>query len=707
MFDLPGVAGTLANLAVIVVGFGAIIFVHELGHFLAAKWAGIRVLAFSMGMGPVLVSYRKGMGWRKGSSEPDYRRLLADGAATDGISPTEYRLSALPLGGYVKMLGQEDANPGAVSEAPDSYQNRPVWKRMVVICAGVVMNVIAAAVLFVVVFMVGLKVQPPVVGYVADASPAAVAEPVGRDDVGPGLLPEDRVLQVGDREMRSFTEVVTEVAMSGRREPVRLLVERPGLGEPIEFVATARPDQATGLLDLGIAPPSSPVLARWEETELRDRVARMAGLGGVAPGDRLVRVGGQAAARPDALVHAAERSGGTPFEAVFVSPDGAERGVTLTPERGLQAGEVVVRGERVGVEHVLGLLPLIRVSPDSPAEMTRQGLEPGDVLVRIGEMDAPSMPMAMGLIRAHAGQALQLEVLRGGERVVLDVKVSRSGTIGFMPDSTARSAALVALPAPIAPLDDDPTDDAAPATASTPASRLIARAGTRIVSVGDRPVESLTDVALAVLAVTDADYGAGRDSFSVPVTLELPLPAQPDGRAPTQTAEWTLSRAEVESLRETTWTLPGGASVIRLFEMEQTLDKASGPLEAVGRGVATSRRVMNQTYLTFLRLFQGTMKVSHLKGPVGIAHLGTQVADQGFIWVLFFLGLVSVNLAVINFLPLPIVDGGQFLMLCYEGVRRRPVPIAFQNAATLVGVLLIGAVFLIVTFHDLRALFGV
>ena len=68
MFNLPGPFGTLTNLLVIILGFGSIIFVHELGHFLAAKWAGIRVLAFSIGMGPVVCSYRKGLGWRKGSS---------------------------------------------------------------------------------------------------------------------------------------------------------------------------------------------------------------------------------------------------------------------------------------------------------------------------------------------------------------------------------------------------------------------------------------------------------------------------------------------------------------------------------------------------------------------------------------------------------------------------------------------------------------
>jgi regulator of sigma E protease len=115
---------------------------------------------------------------------------------------------------------------------------------------------------------------------------------------------------------------------------------------------------------------------------------------------------------------------------------------------------------------------------------------------------------------------------------------------------------------------------------------------------------------------------------------------------------------------------------------------------------------MMQTYLTFARLFQGTVKIEHLKGPVGIAHIGTRLADRGMIWLLFFMALISINLAVINFLPLPIVDGGQFIFLLIEQVRGRPVPIQVQNAATIAGLVLIGSLFLIVTFNDIMGLFG-
>lgn len=730
MFDLPGVFGTLADLLVIIVGFGAIIFLHELGHFLAAKWAGIRVLAFSMGMGPVVCSYRKGIGFRKGSSEPGYRQLVMDAEGEGGerreharsrlageVSPTEYRFSALPLGGYVKMLGQEDINPGAISDAPDSYQNRPVWKRMVVISAGVVMNLVTAALLFIIVFSVGLKVQPPVVGRVADGSPAALATPVNRADLGPGLQPEDVILEVNGLTMRALNEVATEVAMGGLRKPVQLLVDRPGLDALVMFEASAVKDEQTGLLDLGIGPAISTTLAAWEEVEMRDRIAQIVGMTGVAPGDRLVSVAGEPARRPLALIDAAAASGGRPFEAVFETPGGERKVVTVTPERTPQTGTALVAGEPATVEHLLGLRGLLRVDPASLPEQARQGLRPGDVLVRVGERDYPAMAEAMALIRSARGGPLTLGVLRTDpagvtDRITLEVAVARNGTVGFYPASTAGSLAFVGSPTPVAPVNikagHDTQDQAARDPVRTPAADLIDRPGTRILRVGERAVASLQEVAGALIDETAAAFEAGDGSFVVPMTLALPLPTQPDGREPVEVREWTLTRADVASVRDLEWTVPGDPNALMsLFDIEQKLDKAVNPIAAVGRGITKSRQIMNQTYLTFLRLFQGTVKVSHLKGPVGIAHLGTQVADQGYIWVLFFLGLVSVNLAVINFLPLPIVDGGQFLMLAYEGLRRRPVPIAFQNAATLAGLALIGTLFLVVTFHDIRALLGV
>src|SRR6185503_14095883 len=102
----------LPSLILLILGFGFVIFFHELGHFFAAKWVGIRVEQFAVGFGQAMLSWRKGLGLRFGSSGKEYEELLAAGKG-EGVGETEYRLNWIPLGGYVKMLGQDDLRPGA------------------------------------------------------------------------------------------------------------------------------------------------------------------------------------------------------------------------------------------------------------------------------------------------------------------------------------------------------------------------------------------------------------------------------------------------------------------------------------------------------------------------------------------------------------------------------------------------------------------
>ena len=213
MTSLLNSLGMAFDLALVIFGFGLIIFIHELGHFVAARWAGIRVLAFAIGFGPAAASYRRGMGLRKGSSEQEYIDLLrseAEGLTKvdpSTISPTEYRFNWLPLGGYVKMLGQEDINPGAVSDAPDSYQNTKPWKRMIVISAGVIANIITAAILFVLVYTIGISAEPAKIGGVRLDSPGSNAIATNAQTLGiqePGLRPGDEILSINGDEPRSF-----------------------------------------------------------------------------------------------------------------------------------------------------------------------------------------------------------------------------------------------------------------------------------------------------------------------------------------------------------------------------------------------------------------------------------------------------------------------------------------------------------------------
>lgn len=681
MFDIGGPIGSFLNFLVIAAGFGAIIFIHELGHFLAAKWAGIRVQAFSIGFGHVLCSFRKGVGFRVGSSEPEYRAKQAHpNDLVEGVSPTEYRLSMLPLGGYVKMLGQEDINPGAVSSAPDSYQNCSVPKRMVVISAGVVMNLISAAVLFVIVFGVGMAIMPPTVGRVVDGSPAAVARPVDVS-VGVGLERGDRVLSIDGHEVRAFRDIATESAMARRANGTVVRVERDGYESALEFRVDLEPGIATGLLELGVLPTMSNETLYTDQDDLWDTLGGRAGLGGVPSGSKLVTIDGAEVSTATDLYRAAKGSGGEVLSLGYESRDGVHGEVEIRPEAALMHERVMVADREMTIEHVLGMTGAMMVHPDVTEAETQQGLKPGDVFARIGGVAWPSIVDGIGVIRANTGKALSIEVLRDGEIVSLDVKVDGEGKVGFYPHVTTGTRARVG------------TWSGAPDGSGPIPS------GSVIEAVDYVTVADMHDVARAIVGTTDEGWRNGDETFVVTFAVVLP-----DGSR--DVIEWELDRALVGAMRSLGYQWPGGEQLDLLLLPVQTIDKAANPLDAIDRGLHESRRVMLQTYLTFLRLFQGTVKVEHLKGPVGIAHLGTIIAEEGWVKVLFFLALISINLAVINFLPLPIVDGGQFLMLCYEWVRGRPVPVGFQNAVTMMGLVVIGSMFLLVTFNDIRSLLG-
>lgn len=705
MFGIPGPIGTLIDLLVVILGFGLIVFVHECGHFFAARWAGIRVLAFAMGFGPALVSYRRGIGWRRGTTEPEYKRLLAEAAASGremGVGSTEYRLNALPLGGYVKMLGQDDLNPDAVSSAPDSYQSCTPAKRMVVISAGVVMNLITAAVLFIIVFMIGLRVEPPVIGSIEAGSPAAmaVAKTAGVEAVG--LEPGDMVTEINGRKPNTFADVRVGVAMTGRDAPVHLTVQRPGVGTPIDFDIVPEVSEFDHLLSIGIAPAISLTLSEAVGPEGENTPASF-GVAGIGPGFSIVSADGQAVSTLGELERVFADSAGAPVRVVLErGGETIERVVDAHAE--LQLGIVPGPDDTslLAIEHLLGLTPVMQVSEQAEGvteQGAKAGLRPGDIFAEVDGIEYPSIIDGIRRIRANKGRDIRVVVLREvdgqTQRVELNPHVSSGGQgrIGFSPSDTASRDTLVAMP----PLDirtrkDDP--------ATTPAAAsVISAPGQRIVAVDGKPVGDFSELRAALQRATAAANADGTGA-RVPLTIELPLVG---GEEPRVEREWALDAAAVAELHELGWSPPFAAGLFDPVEIEL---RASGPGEAIAFGLSETRRVLVTTYITFVRLFERTVKIEHLKGPVGIAHIGTLLADRGFVWVMFFMALISVNLAVINFLPLPIVDGGQFLMLVYEQIRGRPVPIGFQNAVTMAGLLLIVSLFLVVTFNDVRNLFG-
>jgi regulator of sigma E protease len=221
---------------------------------------------------------------------------------------------------------------------------------------------------------------------------------------------------------------------------------------------------------------------------------------------------------------------------------------------------------------------------------------------------------------------------------------------------------------------------------------------TRIDSVDGIPVTDWPSFRAALRTATQAASNSGTDE-TVEFSWTLPV----IGSVPEQ-GKITLTAEDVQQLHALGWTAPLPGS---WFESLQTTLTANGsPLVAVSMGFQQTWKMVVLTYLTIDRLVGGSVSVKQLHGPVGIVHIGTRVADRGFMYLVFFLAMISVNLAVLNFLPLPIVDGGLFLFLLYEKITKRPPSIAFQNAATLVGLVLIGSLFVVTFYNDMMRLAG-
>jgi regulator of sigma E protease len=198
----------VTNVVAAVVVLGLLIFVHELGHFLACKRVGVGVLRFSLGFGPVLFSRRRG--------------------------DTEYCLSAIPLGGYVKMVGQEDdgsePDPATVGQ-PNSFAVKPPWARAFIVVAGPLGNLVFAAVLFSLLFATGVPVMTSKIGGVKEGMPAARA----------GLLAGDEITAVNGDPVSRW-ELLSQEIRNSEGAPVVLTISRDGS----EQTVTVTPEETEG-----------------------------------------------------------------------------------------------------------------------------------------------------------------------------------------------------------------------------------------------------------------------------------------------------------------------------------------------------------------------------------------------------------------------------------------------------------------------------
>ena len=745
MFGFP-----LFEFLLLVLGFGFLIFVHELGHFLVAKWVGIRCPQFAIGFGTAMCSWRKGIGFRMGGTEKEFRaraiaQLKEEGvkplgvkpldekeqkkkdneleidlsdldlgfddeddkkfytdeqvfAATDklGLSETEYRLNYLPLGGYVKMMGQEDIDPNAKSADPRAYNNKPIWARACVISAGVVMNLIFGALFLTAAFMIGVDFPAATVGQVSPGMTASNTCAQGHEGDLRYLSPRsgDTILEINGQPPEDFKDVTIATALGSQDSPIEMKVARrganPGEYETLTYILTSeRQEGGERLLSVGFAPGPGLMVgydpqgegdtADWFNARLK---ANPAASRTADEGIQIVAANGHPAERYGDLLHAFDQSGGQPVMVTLRDP--AADGDAATFEAEVNANPTLVRYPE-GPANLLGLVPagqIAYVADDSPAQ--KLGLEVGDVVVQLGELSWPTTTLQVAQLLAETEKApLGIVVMRDGETVDLgEITPNRQGKLGVVIDPAYDSTYIGGV------------TEGSPAHAALNADGGRFMPGTRLTQINGSAVADWREVQRTLLALAE--------SASPPAQLSLGY------IVPVENAEPEYATLELTEKHHTELLAAGWEPDFVAFSpfTEMATLKADGVGEAFIIGVDKSRDFILQTYITLLRLIQGNVKLYNLRGPVGIVHVGTTVAQQGVPYLLFFLGLISINLAVINFLPIPIVDGGHMVFLAIEKIKGSPPSPQVQTVALYMGLAVIGFVFITTLFYDVTRLFG-
>lgn len=678
LFAASDLIGTVTNVLSVVLGLGAVIFFHELGHFAVAKWCDVQVERFSMGIGPIIWSRQKG--------------------------ETEYALSALPFGGYVKMLGQDDMDPNQmtsdeIAENPRSFSSKSVWQRMAIISAGVIMNVITGFMFFAASYWFGVLEIEPVVGAVIPGAPAWTA----------GLEPGDRIAEIDGEKVTTYNDIQNIVVLSST---TMKLTGTKANGEPLNLMVT--PEQGQKLRTIGITPPLKTTI----DSQVEGDIAIRGSAAGEAkadfqPGDHVTAMNGE----PIAYLHEMRR-----FSAIFADQD-----INYTVERlshpedpKSETTTVTVtvppkQVKSIGLRMAIG--PVTAIQSDSIADAA--GLQMGDQITKVNDLEVGKDIDPLRLpnhLASLADSEVVLEVKRQTDNGLEDVSITLTPVSGLPPVQHPQTptGSLIApsigagfhVQNKIAIVEE--SSEAATADPGFAPMQEITKIELQHPNPKDFTPDALGDkkdpeVIDLEEAAEEIKKAGGKEMVNwawvflqiqnVPLR-EVRLHVTPADDKAKPFAVLLKQQNEVEGWYSTT-------RGIRGWQYSQFQQTASSFSEAMSLGYDATKTAGMRIYMTLNSLFSGNLSYKALSGPLGIAKIGYLVADSGFTKLLGFLGFLSINLAILNFLPIPILDGGHMVFLIYEAVARKepsPKVIAFAHA---VGLVFIVGLFMLVMYLDI------
>jgi regulator of sigma E protease len=711
---LAGILGGIYTFGLVALGLGAVIFVHELGHFLVAKACGVKCEKFYVGFD---VPINLGL-FRIPGSLVKFR-----------WGETEYGIGSIPLGGYVKMLGQDDNPANAESEAdrirvvrdgeseetavddassagvvaqsesgdkaasnvaasnvaadeefeldPRSYPAKNVPQRMAIISAGVIMNLLFAIVFGAIAFKMGAPHTPCVAGQTTPGSPAWLA----------GIQPGDRIVGLNGKKsehLRFFKDLMIGVLLNKDRRPIDFLVKRGE--ETLEMKIT--PQHIVGdRYAIGMANSSTLLVGGINPYRTANEASPA-----LLPKDEVKKVNGQEVKSSFEYGRLIAVNAGIPI-VLEVERKIPQEDETAEPK--IETLNVTVEPQ---VTKTLGLaMKMGGINGFRPGSAASESdLNVGDVIVSVnGQLVGDPMRLESRLI-PFIGQEVELGIQRDG----------KTETVKITPHAPLNPAAS---PTPFSCAGAETIGVAynvIPEVVTVDAESSAAKAG---VKPGD-VVKSLKSSTMnkellkehpayfkEVFKIDAAEGLFWQHAFSLiqvlpkeEVNIEMTLDR--GGKE----VKVSLERADGD------WFLQDRG--IQLAAASET-HTAKSWSEAFSLGFRETQDRFVEVLTVLSRLVTGGISPTNLGGPVGIIRYAGSEAAIGISRLLLFLTFLSANLAIVNFLPIPALDGGHMVFLTWELIVGKPVNERIQMNLTLVGVFFLLSLIVCVTFSDVFRMF--
>lgn len=530
---------------------GLLIFVHELGHFLVAKYFGVRVEVFSLGFGRKIFSRKKG--------------------------DTTYAISMIPLGGYVKMFGDEMGADISAEEKKYSFLHKPVLQRMAVVLAGPLMNLFFAIFLYFVIVMAGEDVKAPVVGDIRTGTAAYTS----------GFRSGDRVLTVDNKVIHSWNQFQESLtAFVGRSVSVRVKHDLNGAEETFTVYPLSVPD--TNILSLN------------------DYMGTVQGLSNQM------------------------------------------------------------------------LAPMIGIANEESI-WAKSGLRTGDYVNKFDAVEVKSWTQFQQILFNSKGKSVVIE----GERIGKSDKESERFKVTVTLPVDEKDVAWAQIESSELYL--------AKVVEDSPSAKAGFLAGDKLLKVNGKPILEWDDLQKNVKS-----YQEGQEPLSVVVlrkTQELELKVQPQ----------MTDTTSMQGLRESRFAI--GVAPWLAFTPPVVEKWAQDSIwSGLVRSIEKTYEITAMTLLSFAKLFKAQISAKNIGGIISIGQAASETFKMGWIQFVTMMALVSVNLFVLNLLPVPVLDGGHLVFYTIELLKGSPLSLKKMELAQRFGMVVLMSLMVFALFNDVTRL---